>query len=174
MNGITFIPSFIDDAPGLFGLLDSTAAWDHRMAARKTASYGVAYNYTQMSYPFREMLPELKGIAGKIAIALGFTPNNCLINYYPDGASKMGFHSDQVDILEPGTGIAIVSLGAVRTLRFRNISNKKEQYDYELPEGSLFYMTQEVQRHWQHAIPASDPAPARMSLTFRSIAEGGI
>lgn len=72
-------------------------------------------------------------------------------------------------ILEPGTGIAIVSLGETRTLRFKNIKAPSEQVDFQLPAGSLIYMTQEVQDEWLHAIPASDTDNGRMSLTFRAI-----
>jgi alkylated DNA repair dioxygenase AlkB len=68
----------------------------------------------------------------------------------------MGYHSDQTDILENGTGIAIVSLGETRSLTFRNIADPAEFHAYELPSGSLIYMTQEVQANWQHAIPKSD------------------
>jgi len=70
------------------------------MVARKTASYGKAYNYSQIEYPFQPLLHALEQLTDGIEQTIGFLPNNCLINYYPDGKSKMGFHSDQVDILE--------------------------------------------------------------------------
>ncbi|MCF6407899.1 alpha-ketoglutarate-dependent dioxygenase AlkB [Chitinophaga filiformis] len=169
MNGITFIPDFIPDPEGLFSSLRENVLWDERMLARKTASFGVAYNYSQMNYPFQAFSPELEAIVMRISDTLGFTPNNCLINYYLDGKSKMGFHADQTDILEQGTGIAIVSVGETRTLRFKNIKDPSEQSDFPLPAGSLIYMTQEVQDEWLHAIPASDINNGRMSLTFRAI-----
>jgi alkylated DNA repair dioxygenase AlkB len=81
----------------------------------------------------------------------------------------MGFHSDQTDILEAGTGIAIVSLGATRSLQFRNIADPSKTDNYDLPSGSLIYMTQDVQSLWQHAIPKADTQIGRMSLTFRQI-----
>ena len=79
----------------------------------------------------------------------------------------MGYHSDQTDILVPGTGIAIVSLGETRILRFRNIADSEQTVDYSLTAGSLIYMNQEIQQEWQHAIPKSDTEQGRMSLTFR-------
>ena len=79
----------------------------------------------------------------------------------------MGYHSDQTDILYPETGIAIVSVGETRILRFRNTADKELFIDYNLLSGSLIYMTQEVQRVWQHAIPASNTDHGRISLTFR-------
>lgn len=169
MKGVTFIPDFIPGPEQMFSSLRDNVLWDERMHARKTASFGVAYNYSQMSYPFQAFSPELEVIIARISATLGFTPNNCLINYYLDGKSKMGFHADQTDILEPGTGIAIVSVGETRTLRFKNVKEPSELVDFPLPAGSLIYMTQEVQNEWLHAIPPSDTNKGRMSLTFRSI-----
>jgi len=169
MNGITFIKDYIDNKSDLFEILKTTVNWDERMSTRKTASFGKAYNYSQISYPFLEFTSELKIIVEKIHQTLKFKPNNCLINYYLDGKSKMGFHSDQTDILQQGTGVAILSLGETRTLRFRRIENKEIKIDYNLPSGSLIYMTNEVQNKWQHAIPKSVTENGRMSLTFRRI-----
>jgi len=80
MNGITFIPEFVPDPERLFSSLRDNVLWDERMLARKTASFGVAYNYSQMSYPFQAFPPELEAIVTRISTTLGFTPNNCLIN----------------------------------------------------------------------------------------------
>lgn len=169
MNGITYLENFIDMPSELFHLLKSKVEWDERMSARKTASFGKAYNYSQISYPFQELTMELKSIIDLIDKTLNFEPNNCLINYYLDGKSKMGFHSDQTDILVEGTGVAIVSIGETRILRFRNIENKELVRDYNLPTGSLIYMSNEIQDEWQHAIPKSDTEKDRMSLTFRKL-----
>jgi len=144
-------------------------AWDERMVARKTASFGKAYNYSQISYPFQAFIPALKPIVELIEETLGFLPNNCLLNYYLDGQSKMGFHSDQTDILVEGTGVAIVSIGDTRTLRFRKIKDKEVSVDYDLLAGSLIYMPNEIQDECQHAIPKSDTAHGRISLTFRKL-----
>ena len=81
----------------------------------------------------------------------------------------MGYHSDQTDILEAGTGIAIVSLGETRTIKFRNIKDQNILLNYELTAGSLIYMTQGIQSLWQHAIPKAETTNGRISLTFRRI-----
>ena len=167
--GITFVDMFINDPQRLYAHLEHTVQWDERMIARKTVSYGKAYNYSQIDYPFQPFLPDLNLLNEKIGETLGFVPNNCLINFYPDGKSKMGYHSDQTDILEAGTGVAIVSLGETRSLRFRNIADPEKTVTYDLPSGSLIYMTQEVQALWQHAIPKADTQNGRMSLTFRRL-----
>ena len=169
MDGITFIAHFLPESTQLFDHLAQSVEWDERMSARKTASFGVAYNYSQISYPFQEFTPELIALLDSIESQIGFRPNNCLINYYLDGSSKMGWHSDQTDILAPGTGVVIVSLGATRSLRFREIAHKENKVDFPLPSGSLIYMTQQVQALWQHAVPKADTDQGRMSLTFREI-----
>ena len=169
IEGITFKDKFIENGVELFHDLLKNTKWDESMIARKTASFGVAYNYSQISYPFIEMPKELNKIAQKISGFLGFEPNNCLINYYLDGKSKMGYHSDQIDILAENTGVAILSLGETRILRFREIENYESKKDYELENGSLIYMTQEIQNIWQHCIPKTDTENGRMSLTFRKI-----
>jgi len=169
MDGILYIENFIAQPDRLFEVLTTRVAWDERMAARKTASFGKAYNYSQMAYPFQEFLPELEAVNIQLQNAIGFKPNNCLINYYLDGRSKMGWHSDQTDILEDDTGVAIVSIGEMRILQFRNKTAPENLIDYPLRAGSLIYMTQEVQEHWQHAIPRSDTEQGRISLTFRKI-----
>ena len=62
INGILFIPNFIDNPNGLFEYLVENVVWDESMFSRKTASYGKAYNYSQISYPYQDFLPELNKI----------------------------------------------------------------------------------------------------------------
>ena len=167
MEGITYIEDFVEHPSTLFQHLIATVAWDGRMTARKTASFGKAYNYSQMAYPYQDFMPEIATLNYKLRDVIGFEPNNCLINYYLEGKAKMGYHSDQTDILEAETGIAIISLGEARILKFRNIANPEVFVSYELASGSLVYMTQEIQDEWQHAIPKSNTENGRISLTFR-------
>lgn len=169
MEGILHINNFITEPSTVFNYLKDNVEWDERMTARKTASFGVAYNYSQMSYPYQPMPGALKVICSEINNVIGFEPNNCLLNYYLDGKSKMGFHADQTDFLEANTGIVIVSLGETRILRFRNFEDKSKTLEYELLSGSLIYMPQAIQQDWEHAIPKSDTNKTRMSLTLRKI-----
>lgn len=141
--------------------------WDNRMSSRKTASFGKSYNYSQIEYAENTFDYNLELIRKAISKVVGFEPNNCLVNYYLDGKSKMGFHSDQTDILCDSTGVVIISLGDVRTFRFRNIENKEVFKDYILNPGSLFYMSSEIQNEWQHSVLKGKSE--RISLTFRKL-----
>ncbi len=168
MDGTLYIDNFIDNDIFLFNTLRDTADWDRRMSSRMTTSFGVSYNYSDMSYPDVLIPSYLDDLISRITDTVGFTPNNCLVNYYLDGRSRMGYHSDRTDIILPGTGVVIVSLGSTRILRFRNISDRSI-VDFTLRSGSLFYMTADVQDLWVHSIPSDDTDNGRISLTFRNI-----
>ncbi len=101
---IDFFPDFIADPHRLFNHLKDSVLWDERMRARKTASFGAPYDYSQITYPAVPMPEALEQLCGPIEQLLGFRPNNCLLNCYPDGQSSMGFHSDANEQLVTGTG----------------------------------------------------------------------
>jgi hypothetical protein len=167
-NGIVYIEKFIDYGSDLFNNIKDNTIWDERMKARKTASFGVPYNYSGITYPKQDFTPELSKVLTTLK-EFNLESNNCLINYYLDGKSKMGFHSDQTDILEKGTGIGILSVGETRVIRFKNIHNEDITKNFILPNGSFIHMTSELQKNWKHSIPKSDTDKGRMSLTFRNI-----
>jgi alkylated DNA repair dioxygenase AlkB len=163
--------SFLSDAGNLFAELVVGVPWDERMRARKTASFGTAYNYSGITYDALPMLSPLIPIVDKLEASLGFRPNNCLLNFYESGESTMGFHSDSTDELMPGTGVAIVSLGAERSITFQSKQDKQIQHAYPLKSGSLLYMSAEVQHAWKHAILKQESVTGgRISLTFRQMA----
>lgn len=168
---VTITPGFLseNDATQLFQALVETIAWDERMKSRKTACFGQTYDDSGVDYEVIPMHPLLAPLCSRIEEHLGFRPTNCLLNYYADGRSTMGFHSDAIHNLHEGTGVAIISLGAERTLSFRSKADVSQQLGYSMPHGSLLYMTQETQNHWTHAVKKQDIDDARISLTFRHI-----
>ena len=68
---------------------------------------------------------ELHPVCEKIQKEIGFLPNNCLMNFYLDGNSPMGYHSDSAEELYPGTGVAIISLGAERHIFYKSKANRE-------------------------------------------------
>lgn len=162
-------PDFLQTAEQLFLHLKSTVTWDDRMRARKTASFGVSYDYSQITYPATSMPDVLQEICQMLEAELGFMPNNCLLNFYADGSSSMGFHSDAIDELASGTGVAIISLGCLRHIVYRSKTDRAQEFSYPLAAGTLLYMSGEIQQAWLHAIPKEEGAGERISLTFRKI-----
>lgn len=163
---IDLFPDFIQDPHQLFTHLKDSVLWDERMRARKTASFGAPYDYSQITYPAVPMPAALEQLCSPIEQRLGFRPNNCLLNCYPDGHSSMGFHSDANEQLEAGTGVVIVSLGHPRLMVFRH-KQTDATFDYLLASGSLLHMSDALQMEWLHAIPKAPDAGERISLSFR-------
>lgn len=167
----TIDDSFLDsvEATALLNKLEREVDWDTSIRARKTACFGETYDESGVDYEVKPMLDILHPMINAIENKLGFRPTNCLANYYTDGKSTMGFHSDTISNLEGNTGIVIVSLGAERDLTFRNIEDYNNRLNCKMSHGSLFYMTQNTQNYWTHAIKKSSVDGARISLTFRRI-----
>jgi len=176
---IVLVDDFVADPAALLASVHGAIEWDERMRARRTASYGRPYDYSQMTYPARPMPAWLDELRTRVAAIAGFTPDNCLLNEYATGAHTMGLHTDRLDDLAPGTGVAIVSLGAPRTLRFvAMIDGRRPKANEEAREvpvrlggGSLLVMPAIVQTAWLHGVAAEPDAGLRVSLTFRHLRE---
>ena len=170
-TGVTKIEGFVADPEALFERLMAETVWDESMTARKTASFGVPYNFTHINYPAVELPSALEVMSEDIEHELGTLFNNCLMNLYADGSGSMGFHSDDTSCLQPGTGVAIVSLGFERIFTFRRKDDSSIEVSVGLPSGSLLYMDGGVQAEWLHGIRKMDHAGPRISLTWRAFVE---
>lgn len=169
-GSIRILPDFLPTHLALYEHLASSVVWDTRLRARKSMSFGLPYNYSGIEWPALPLPEAIVPLLSRVATEVGFTPNNCLANYYPDGDSTMGFHSDSTAELEPGSGIAVVSLGTERTMTFRRVDDKTVTESYPLGPGSLLGMRSEMQTEWRHAILADARATGgRISLTFRQM-----
>jgi alkylated DNA repair dioxygenase AlkB len=167
-GAIRLLADFLSDSGDLYEDLAASVTWDTRIRARKSASFGLPYNYSGIEWPAAPFPDAVAELFPRIAAEVRFEPNNCLANFYEDGKSTMGFHSDSTEELEPGTGIAILSLGAERTITFRRADDKAVCESHRLPSGSLLWMCSEMQTDWRHAILADEAATGgRISLTFR-------
>ncbi len=164
-----YLEAFTPEPARFLERLHHSITWDTRMRARLTASFGAPYDYSGITYPPVPMPPDLRALAESVEGVVGHRITNCLINFYPDGESRMGFHSDSYEHLEPGTTVSILSLGGPRMLRFRRKDAKERIVNLRLDSGSLLVMRQRVQDEWLHALPPEPTAPPRMSLTFRFI-----
>ena len=159
---------FLAEHAALFELLRKTIRWDESMAVRKTASFGVPYNYAQLSYPAVPMHAALAPVVAKLSAELGVEFNNCLLNYYESGENTMGFHADDTTGLQALTGVAIVSLGSARKITYRSKIIPTIRHAFNLAPGSLLYMDSVVQESWVHAIRKQRDVGPRISLTWRA------
>ena len=165
-----YVPGFVQDPDALFEVVRDQVPWTEQMRSRRTASMGVPYNYAGARYPVSPWHPIVDGLRGRLQGEIGGHPTNCLLNHYPTGRHTLGWHRDDVDILEPGTGIAILSLGVARLLRLRRESEEGFVYvDRLLEPGSLLVMSAAMQSDWKHALKRAPTEEPRISLTFRRI-----
>lgn len=166
----TYLPDVLTDPDALLATVIAEVPWTQQMASRRTASMGLPYNYAGASYPEATWHPAVAAVAEKIASLIGFQPTNCLLNDYPTGKHSLGWHSDDVNILEPGTGIAIVSLGVPRILRMRTTTEDGFVYVDQLMEpGSVLLMSAAMQSDWKHSLRRAPTERRRISLAFRHI-----
>jgi hypothetical protein len=129
---LRFLPDFLDAPERLFEELLATVVWDTRLRNRKTASFGIPYNYSGLTYPEIPFPSAIAALAEQATTPLGFRPNNALLNLYA-GNGGMGFHSDSSAALATDSGVGIISLGAARELVFRRSG---ANYSNSLPGAS--------------------------------------
>ena len=170
---MTYRPNFVADPDELFATVRDDVAWTDQMVSRRTASMGRPYNYKGASYPVAEWHAAVAKLRDQLTDVVGFHATNCLLNYYPTGRHSLGWHQDDVTILAPNTGIAIISLGVARPLGLRRKDPEADNgYAYEsvlLEPGSLLVMSQAMQEVWQHRLRRADTQSPRISLSFRDI-----
>lgn len=167
---LLYLPDVVCAPAAVFAALASSIAWDTRMRARKTACFGVPYDYSGMRYAEQPMPPQLDEPAALVERHVGARPNSCLVNLYEDGQARMGFHVDSEAQLVDGAGVTVISLGSARTLVFRKLADRGVRVGVRLASGSLLHMPRASQRVWQHGVPGEGGASPRMSCTFRQLA----
>jgi len=172
-DGYALLPAVVPHPDRLLRTVLDEVPWTAQMHSRRTASMGIPYNYAGASYPEAPWHPAVRALADAVGERLGFTATNALLNHYPTGEHTIGWHSDDTTILAPGTPIAIVSLGAMRTMQLRTATPDADgRFAYTklpLPSGSLFVMTAALQATHKHGIKRERGAGERVSLTFRHL-----
>lgn len=111
----------------------------------------------------------INSIRDKVEQGTGNKYNFVLCNYYPNGLTQLGYHSDTEKGLDQKSDIASVSFGTTRTFKFQH-KLTKETHDYELEPGSLILMKPGCQNAYKHCIPVRKRIKEpRINLTFRKV-----
>lgn len=177
-----YYPQFIepDQADALLHWLRDNLAWEQsriKVYGREhpiprlnawLGEPGLSYRYSGVTFQARHWPQRLASLATEIGQCTGQCFNSVLANYYRDGRDCMGWHSDDEPELGPAPCVAALSLGAVRSLKFRPRQGGGAT-GLALGHGSLLVMAPGVQRHWQHSLPRRAGVGPRLSLTFRFI-----
>jgi alkylated DNA repair dioxygenase AlkB len=88
---------------------------------------------------------------------------------YRDGRDSVAWHGDTIGRGSfQDTMVAIVSIGAPRSLLLRPRCGEGPTLRHDLGHGDLIVMGGSCQRTWEHAVPkTARPAGARISIQFR-------
>lgn len=134
---------------------------------RLTASYGSGYDFARQRVAEAPPLPDwLLRLRKRLGPLVGIPPEDfvqALLIRYDPGAG-IGWHRDR-----PQYGEVIgLSLTAPATLRLRRRTpGGFERTNIELPPRSLYLLSGEVRREWEHSIAPMDVT--RRSITFRTM-----
>ena len=141
---------------------------------------GCSYRYSGHSHDPLPWTAPLASLREQLAQRLGWNFNSLLLNRYRSGADRMGWHADDEAELAADHPIASLSLGVMRTLRFRprpvavrgapSLASGESPLALELADGDLLLMESPTQAHWQHGLPPRlRQSGERFNLTFRLI-----
>jgi alkylated DNA repair dioxygenase AlkB len=135
---------------------------------RRVASFGWRYDYTERKLESADELPSWIGrLSERIEAFAGLPPGavrQVLCTEYGEGVG-IGWHRDKPHFNE----VFGLSLAAPCRLRFRRKSGHAwERFTLEPQPRSLYALSGESRRVWEHSIPPVEMA--RYSITFRTMA----
>jgi alkylated DNA repair dioxygenase AlkB len=94
--------------------------------------------------------------------------NSIGLNFYRDEHDSVAPHNDRLHELVSHQPIALLSLGATRTMVIRRKKPPHLKTELELEPGSLLWMGWNAQLHYDHGIPKLPyPVGPRISVAFR-------
>ena len=192
---IYLVPSLLSDneQQSCFAALDCWDGWDRAVddfgpQGRLTAycgEPGAIFAYVGLvcsPMPWHPSLIEpLERVNQTIARAHETVCTACLLNRYELGEGHIPWHQDEVRAHGAAKLVVALSTGGERPFDLRRRTEPEQQKRVRLPPGSVLVMAGEAQRDWEHSLPletyvgpdgAHISAPARISLTFRSIEIG--
>lgn len=110
----------------------------------------------------------LAAAAGMVGESLAVPFNSVGLNLYRDGNDSVALHNDRLGELVDGQPIALLSLGATRTMTIRQKQPPRNAMQLDLVAGSLLVMDYVSQIHYDHGIPKERvKLGPRISLAFR-------
>lgn len=105
--------------------------------------------------------------------------SGCIVNYYEELSSNLGWHSDRLQAMGPHNFIVSLSLGSTRVFRLKRHSNPHITYSIHLPHNCLLVMHPGCQELFKHCVTAMKKplqlhpicGLQRFNMTFRYFPE---
>jgi alkylated DNA repair dioxygenase AlkB len=166
-------PAWIAGADALFERLAETVPWraERRHMYDRVVDVPRLLSFYAEGEPLPDpMLDEVKqALDEHYAAELGEPFRSAGLCLYRDGRDSVAWHGDTIGRgSTQDTMVAIVSLGAPRSLLLRPRGGGGPTLRHDVGHGDLLVMGGSCQRTWEHAIPKSTRATGpRISVQFR-------
>ena len=167
-----YTPDFIDPslASQWLGELRAGVVWrtQKRVMYDREVDVPRLLGHFRLDPPPDSVPPAIVEAHQRVVERLAVPFNSVGLNLYRDGRDSVAPHNDHLDEIVVGFPIALLSLGASRTMTLRQKEPPRRTTQIALEPGSLFVMDYATQLHYTHAIPKTpDVVGERISLAFR-------
>ena len=154
--------------------LDNSCNYQIQLENRELAYYGeVPYKYGNITHNETSYKnnPYLCHILEHVKCTLpDLDFNSVLITKFRSGNDCLGYHSDDEPEIRDNSYIVTISLGETRTINFKPIDHENKTIStVKLSHGTMYVMTSESQKLFQHSIPRDASIHPRISITLRSL-----
>ena len=144
-----------------------------KVKGREVASFGQEYKYSgapksntnEIPSQLKWLIDKVKGVNGNSNEII----NQVIVNKYSGQESYLPEHSDNETTIKPESNIFTISLGATRTVMFKDKSSGNT-HELAVDNNSLYVMSQGSQMYWTHKIDKeSSDLTTRYSITLRTV-----
>jgi alkylated DNA repair dioxygenase AlkB len=160
---VEVVPGWVSGADALFDTVLAEGRWE----GRERWMYERMVDEPRLTTGAWAEPPEpSEAMAGALSGHYGLDLSAVSANLYRDGRDSVAWHGDTAGRHRSTTVVAILSLGAPRTLMLRP-KGGGPSVRHDLAGGDLLVMGGTCQQTWEHAVPKRAAAGARISLMFR-------
>ena len=152
----------------LFDLLHETAPWQQRerhMYDKKVLEPRLVAAWSKDE--FASLPAQLEEVRQAVSDRYRVEFDSVLVNLYRDGRDGVAWHGDTVRKRLDEAVVVTVGLGERRRFLLRHGTSGPVTHQLESGQGDLIVMGGRCQHDWQHTVPKSSRAGARMSVTMR-------
>lgn len=144
---------------------------------RYTQSYGSSYTFSKVKHEAVSIPKLLEPFIKWANDIIGPMFNDCVfntlfVNWYQNGLSYIGSHSDDEKTHNPNTPIISISLGETRKFRIKTKS-KQQVMDLDMNDQTYIIMCGNMQKEFMHEVPKitgklGASIGSRINITIRS------
>ncbi|MDQ1641880.1 MAG: hypothetical protein QOJ90_1231 [Actinomycetota bacterium] len=165
---LDLVGSWLPGHAELFELLQDTAPWqqrERRMYDKNVLEPRLVAAWSGET--LAELPAQLQEVRAAVSDRYRVDFDSVLVNLYRDGRDGVAWHGDTVRKRLPEAVVVTVGLGERRRFLLRPGESGPAVHTLHSGHGDLVVMGGRTQHEWQHTVPKSGRAGARMSVTMR-------